>query len=533
MTDSVRVFDPGFRVTDANGAVVSGALVKFFDAGGSTPRTVYSDSGLSVSLGVEVECNSAGAPSSDGNAPTLIYTGTTAYRVRITDSSGTVIPGMDFDNISGALDTTPFAAATFAKPDTDCAAATANTTLTTDDLGTVQNGNPTGGTFTYTLPSAITATNGRGYTFRHVGTANSIIIATVSAQTIDGVTTKTISSRYETLEIVSDGANWHVKGDANRQIVGGTIHPQGYLTLTSATPILSGDVTAATAVYYTPFTGNLLPLYDGTRFVNYEFEELTLTLASQHAINTLYDVFAWLESGVVTIGTGPAWSVSTAGSGARGTGAGTTQLTRTKGLHLNTVAMTARNSSTTYSVGALRATWLGTVHIDGTAGQITCHRAWGQSRKWGVWNAYNRQLIMLQGGDPTSAGSPWNYTSATIRASNGSSANSLSVLCGLAEEMLDCLASQAIRATNAALTTVPQIAIGINSTTTRSGTSGFVAGDIGGAENMVADGQATARYSGIVGLGLTTVTHLEKGSGATGTFFGTQEYTTLEARWRG
>jgi hypothetical protein len=467
MTDSIRVLDPGWRALDANGDVYSGAVLHFFDAGTSTPRTVYSDSGLSTSLGVTVTCDSGGYPTSDGNAKTLIYTGTTAYKVTLKNSAGTTI--WSHDNIAGALDTTPFAAATFAKPDTDCSADTANTTLTTDDLGTVRNGNPTGGTFTYTLPSAITATNGRGYTFRHVGTANSIIIATVAAQTIDGATTKTISSRYETLEIVSDGANWHVKGDANRQIVGGTVPPQGYLTLTSGTPIITADVVAGTAVYYTPFTGNLVPLYDGTRFVNYEFAELTLTLASQHAIDTLYDVFVWLESGVVTIGTGPAWATITAGSCARGTGAGTTELTRTKGLHLNTVSMTARNSSTTYTVGALRATYLGSIFIDGTAGQITCHVSYGQNRKWGVWNAFNRRPIVMKAGDSTSS---WSAGGAypTFRALNNTSANKLTTFMGLPDEWAFFVAAQDLDA--AASNRGGYCGIGINSTTVPSGTTG-------------------------------------------------------------
>jgi hypothetical protein len=528
MTDSIRVFDPGFRVTDANGDPV--ALIKFYEAGGTTPLEVFSDSDLSDSLGVEVECNSTGAPSSDGNAPVLIYTGTDPYRVKITDSSGTLIPGMDFDDIAGALNTTPFAAATFAKTDEDFSADTANTTLTADDLGTVRNGNPTGGTFTYTLPSAIAATNGRGYTIRHVGTANSVIIATVLGQTIDGVTTKTISGRYEALTIASDGANWHVKNDANRTIVGGTVTPQGYLTLTSGTPIIAADVVSATAVYYTPFTGNIVPIYDGTRFVDYEFDELTLTLASQHAINTIYDVFAWLEAGAVTIGTGPAWSTSTAGSGARGTGAGTTQLTRTKGLHLNTVSMTARNSSSTYSVGALRATYLGSILIDGVAGQVTCHVAYGQSRKWGVWNAYNRKPIILKGGDGTAN---WNYNTATIRQANGAAGNKVTMLCGLPDERPNIDFIQRVTSGAASSTCTSEIGIGINSTTAISGTRGITfmaAGSITGTFG----GTIIARHSPAPTIGITDVNMLEIATASgTSTFYGSEDHMLMTAEWRG
>jgi len=166
--------------------------------------------------------------------------------------------------------------------------------------------------------------------------------------------------------------------------------PQGRLTLVTATPVMTSDQVSKTAVYYTPYNGNLVPIYNGTSFTPIEFSELTLTLAAQHATNTIYDVFVWSESGVMTIGTGPAWDTSTAGSGDRGTGASTTEITRINGVLVNSVSATMRNSSTTYSVGANLATYVGSILIDGSAGQVTCHTSYGQSRKWSVWNAYNR-----------------------------------------------------------------------------------------------------------------------------------------------
>jgi hypothetical protein len=522
MTDSIQVLKPGWRALDANGDVLSGAVLHFFDAGTSNTRTVYSNYGLSTALGTTVTCDSGGFPTSDGNTKVEIYTGTSAYKVTLKNSAGTTL--WTLDNVVGALDTTPFAAATFAKPDTDCSADTANTTLTADDLGTVRNGNPTGGTFTYTLPSAITATNGRGFTFRHVGTANSIIIATVSAQTIDGATSKTLSGQYESLTIVSDGANWHVVQDANRQIVGGTLTPQGFLTLTSGTPIITADVLAGTAVYYTPYTGNLIPLYDGTRFVNYEFAELTLTLASQHAINTIYDVFAWLEAGVVTIGTGPAWSTITAGSGARGTGAGTTQLTRTKGLYLNTVAMTARNSSTTYSVGALRATYLGSIVMDGTAGQITCHRTAGPSRKWSVWNAYNRRPVWLRVFDSTAS---WTYGANIVRQSNGAAGNTARVLVGLQEEPVSARFDQWLNLGNS---DAGSIGIGWNSITAYSGLAGFMQG---GASDAI-QASVSATHTELAAIGVHNVNCLEMADAGTSMGWnGTEPKMRMEVLWNG
>jgi hypothetical protein len=208
--------------------------------------------------------------------------------------------------------------------------------------------------------------------------------------------------------------------------------PQGYLTLTSGVPIIAASVTAATAVYYTPVIGNLIAIYDGSRFNTVAFSELTLTLNSNHTANNIYDVFVFKDAGIITIGTGPAWNTAAAGSGARGTGAGTTELTRAVGgLWTNAFTMTARNGATTYAVNANQRIYVGSLFIDGTNGQVSCHRTYGPSRKWGIWNVYNRVPIILQAGDSTAS---WTYNTNAWRASNNDANNSLTVFTGLAEE---------------------------------------------------------------------------------------------------
>ena len=64
--------------------------------------------------------------------------------------------------------------------------------------------------------SAVTATNGKGVTLRHVGTANTIGIVTVSSQTITSPTTGVTTTAFEligygeSVTLESDGTNWHV-----------------------------------------------------------------------------------------------------------------------------------------------------------------------------------------------------------------------------------------------------------------------------------------------------------------------------------
>jgi len=309
--------------------------------------------------------------------------------------------------------------------------------------------------------------------------------------------------------------------------------PQGYLTPTSGTPIILSDSVAATAIYYTPFTGNLVPVWNGARFIPDEFTELTLTLASQHTASGIFDVFVFSNDGVLTLVTGPAWSTPTAGSGARGTGAGTTQLTRLNGFWVNAVAMTGRNGSTTYSIGANEATYLGSLFIDGSNGQVTCHRAWGASRKWGIWNAYNRQPLYLKAGDSTAS---WNYNTATIRPSRDQTTNSLTVFQGLPEEPYDLRFEQ-----NADVKVDNNVAvivngIGWNSTTAISGRTGRLSCDPGTGENIVVGASLPAHYAQLPSLGINVVTALENAPTTADdsvTFYGGEDDMILSARWRG
>ena len=50
---------------------------------------------------------------------------------------------------------------------------------------------------------------GRRIVIKNIGT-DTVTIDGAGAQTIDGSTTKTISSQYGSLELFSDGSNWHI-----------------------------------------------------------------------------------------------------------------------------------------------------------------------------------------------------------------------------------------------------------------------------------------------------------------------------------
>jgi len=52
---------------------------------------------------------------------------------------------------------------------------------------------------------------GKQYTIKKTDTSlNVVTVATTSSQTIDGVTTNVLATPYESITVLSDGANWNL-----------------------------------------------------------------------------------------------------------------------------------------------------------------------------------------------------------------------------------------------------------------------------------------------------------------------------------
>jgi hypothetical protein len=61
------------------------------------------------------------------------------------------------------------------------------------------------------------------------------------------------------------------------------VTPQGRLTLASVTPVMTSNQSGKTIIYYTPYTGNQVPIYNGTIMVPTAFSELSnVTTARRH-----------------------------------------------------------------------------------------------------------------------------------------------------------------------------------------------------------------------------------------------------------
>ena len=465
-----RLFNPDEQYCDQNGLPYVGGTLSFYASGTSTPLATYSDKALTIPNTNPVVLDSAGRMGS-------VFLQNLAYKVILADVNANTIwtedpvYSSDFSTVAQIL----------------------------TNAGS-PNGSVAGTAGSGTVPSSMIwdSTNNILYVCTATGSSSTATWTAVNATTAASV----------------------------------VLTPQGYLTPTSNTPIITSDVTAATALLYTPYVGNLVPIYNGSTFVPTVFAELTLTLSSSHTASSIYDVYAFNNSGVVTIASGPAWSTATAGSCARGAPAA---LTKLSGIWVNNISISARNGATTYTIGANLATYLGSMFMDGTNGQISFYRAWGQSRKWAAWNAYNRVPLYLKAGDSTAS---WTYGTNTLRPSNNSTANSLTVFSGLAEEIYDFRFTQQITIAGSTGSTLKgaAIGIGVNSTTASSGKLGAVQVLNANASGVNPTNDAVALYlSAPLTLGINTITALEEALPVAGnqTFFGTEGEMVLSATWRG
>lgn len=273
---------------------------------------------------------------------------------------------------------------------------------------------------------------------------------------------------------------------------GGNVTPTfgGRLTLTSAAPVLTTDTTGATTIYYALYTSDQVPIYDGSAFVSTTFTELSLAVGTKTS-GANYDIFIYSNSGTPTLIFGPAWTSDTA----RGTGAGTTELERVKGIWTNKVDISG-------GPAANRGTYLGTIRTTSTTA-TGCRFGQASSSTggmWFVWNAYNRVPVDLVVFDSTAS---WTYNSATWRQANAAAGNKVEYVAGLAFESVT--ADVVCGCERPAAQKACAVGIGVDSTSSNSAKLVGVPYDHYGAQGML----ATANYSGYPGIGYHAVNWLE------------------------
>jgi hypothetical protein len=479
---------PVFTGLDANGNPVAGGLLYTYEAGTTTPATTYSDVGLTVANANPVVLDSAGRA-------TVFLTPGSSYKFLLNTSAGATV--WTADNVSAvptsasSLDVVGTAGTTLAAgqvvylsdgsggttagrwylADADQtyssslapAIGIALAALTAGESGTIRTGGLiadlsglTAGTAYYVSATAGALTNTPPAKARLVGTAQT----TTTLLLTPPVSTATLASG-------TASSSTYLRGDLTWAAVAADIGlasvNDGRLTATAGTPVTTADVSGATSVYFTPYCGNSLALYDGARWYVRTFSEITISLSGFTASRP-YDIFAYDNAGAVAIET-LVWSSATARA---------TAITRQDGVYVKSGAATRR--------------YLGTVYINSSGGQTDDTKT-----KRYVYNAQNRVDRALRVIDTTDS---WTYTAQVYRQANAAAGNQLEIMVGVSDDAINVTVQVSGQLTSPSWFSV---AIGEDSTSAKHAdcvtSAGYGSGPTGaGASLIVAPAVGWHRY---------------------------------------
>lgn len=204
---------------------------------------------------------------------------------------------------------------------------------------------------------------------------------------------------------------------------------EGRLTLTTGVPVTTSDVTAAETLYFTPYKGNQIALFDGTRWQKRTFSELSIDVPDA---TNCYDVFVYDNAGT------PALELT----------AWTNETTRATAL--------ASQNGVLSKTGALTRRYLGTFYST-TAGNGQIEDSMANRY---LWNYYNRVRRPMRCAAETT--DTWSYTTAALRQANANTANQLNFVVGVSEDAVTADVVAALANTNAAVDA--SVAIGLDAT---------------------------------------------------------------------
>jgi len=241
---------------------------------------------------------------------------------------------------------------------------------------------------------------------------------------------------------------------------------QGRLTLTTALPVTTSDVTAAGTLYWTPYHGDQIGLYDGaSAWTVLAFAEtsLSLTLTSGKP----YDIFAYNNSGTLALES-LVWTNDTTRA---------TALVMQNGILVKSGATTRR--------------YLGTIYASGT------NTTEDSISKRYVWNYYNRALRSLRVIDTTDN---WNYSTTAWQQANANAANKVNIIVGVSEDIVTAIVVG--ETSSAAGGIAGAVGVGIDSTTVNSAQT---------LHEMVGSSAPTgvATYRGYPGIGQHAINWIE------------------------
>jgi hypothetical protein len=299
------------------------------------------------------------------------------------------------------------------------------------------------------------------------------------------------------LEYNSTSSKWELVGAVSETALSGAGQVglpstcDGRLTLTSGLAVTTGDVTGATSIYFTPYKGNHVTLFDGVAWLDYTFSELTFALGT--LTNALpYDLFLYNNSGTLTL-SATAWTNTTTRA---------TALVLQDGVYVKSGATGYRYLGTFYTTATTTTEDSG----GGTSTQVGGKRF--------LWNYYHRVPRWLTVFDSTDS---WSYTTGSWRVANGASnpSNCVQYVIGVAESHADALVVGVWNGHNTS-TRAAKVGVGADSTSGFSGLSGSAYTASSSQTNI----SMAATYRFMPAIGYHYLCWLEYGSDGTGGFTG-------------
>lgn len=302
-----------------------------------------------------------------------------------------------------------------------------------------------------------------------------------------------------------DGTSWKklaylpiARGDLDTGLLN-FIEPGHRLSVGAAgVAIPATDITAATALRWTPWRHKQTPIFNGTLWLNQAIAELTYTLhSSAEAADTNYNIWLDYNAGTPRLVRGPAWSSATAPT-ANDEPIGDA----TYGYLVNTGTITVQlsNNGGTASKAAGLLLYLGTIRTTGVAGQTEDSKA--KRFVWNAWNRVRRPMLIVETTDN------WPYSTATIRQARASTANQIAFVRGFDQDAVD--AHLLAEATNDTAGAAFFATIGLDSTTARAADALNTL-----TQQAIANGteQLQATYRGLPGRGYHFLAWLEWSDG--------------------
>jgi hypothetical protein len=313
-------------------------------------------------------------------------------------------------------------------------------------------------------------------------------LSATSTLDINGLTATDVA-KDDTVPLYDTSAAANRKLTVERLAGFSRVAPGGRLTLTTGVPVTTSDVAGATTIFYAPDQHDLIPLWDGTRWVMVQFTEVSHALGTMTASRP-YDVFGYLSGGALAIEK-LVWTSDTA----------------------RATAVTIQDGRLCKSGDKTRL-YLGTFY----AGSTTTTNDAASIR--GVWNMYNRAPRALRVADSTDS---WTYGSAAWRYANNSSANLVRFVVGVAGDAVVAHVVGQGLATNAQAF---QFGIGLDQNT---GNDAQIRQEASGTAAGATTALTQARYHGTPAAGYHYLAWVEYARAGTPTIYGDAGTLTIQS----